>query len=389
MTASVRALSLTARRLLAPLGTAALIVGALPLGAQTPAGGVVAGVVRDADGQPIGGAEVTVEETGHQTYSNAEGAFRLPGIRAGTATLHVRRLGFRPSAVPIAVTDGGTIDVPLVVERVPQTLSPVVVEAGRPTYTGRMADFYRRRDLGLGGHFFTYEQIMKRNPMRVSDLFRTVPGLKVTTTPTGSVVTMRGRRCTPLIWLDGAPASAGYLDTDVFDPRTFEGIEIYMGASTVPAQLMWVDGMGSCGVIALWTKMPEPKGKKAKSISAEELAALVATLKVYTAEQVDQAVMPDTAEPANPRYPETQYRQGTEGRVLAEFVVDTTGLVEMNTFGVVSSSNPAFTDAVRSALRRAAYHPAVLKGVPVRQVVQQAFRFVLPEERASRRGSQL
>ena len=387
MTAPIRTLTLTVRRLLAPLGAAALLAAAPSLQAQAP-GAVVAGVVRDSGGQPIVGAEVTLEETGHRTYSNSEGGFRLPGIRAGTATLRVRRLGFRPATVPISVTEGGSIDVPVVVERVPQSLSPVVVEAGRHQYTGRMADFYRRRDLALGGHYFTYEQIVQRNPMRISDLFRTVPGIRVTNTGTGTVVTMRGRKCTPLVWLDGSPASAGYLDTDVFDPRTFEGIEIYMGSSTVPAQLMWVNGLGSCGVIALWTKMPEPTGRKSKSITAEELAALVATLKVYTAEQVDQAVMPDTAEPVNPRYPDALYRDGVEGRVLAEFVVDTTGLVELNTFGVVSSSHPAFTDAVRSALRRAAFHPAMLKGAPVRQVVQQAFRFVIPEERASRRGSQ-
>jgi TonB family protein len=203
-----------------------------------------------------------------------------------------------------------------------------------------------------------------------------------------NVVTMRGNRCTPLIWLDGTPASTGYLNPDYFEPLSFEGIEIYTGPASVPPQLMGVRGLGSCGVIALWTKLPEPRGKQGKTISPEELAALVASLQVYTADQVDVVAMPDTAEPVSPMYPDSLLRNGVEGSVLAEFVVDTTGLVESNTVGVVTSSHPLFTDAVRAALRRGEYRPAVLNGRAVRQLVQQPFRFVLPPTSRPRRESE-
>jgi TonB family protein len=61
--------------------------------------------------------------------------------------------------------------------------------------------------------------------------------------------------------------------------------------------------------------------------------------------------------------------------VVAEFVVDSAGRVEDGTVGIISSTAPLFTDAVRSALTTASYIPAVKGGHPVRQLVQQRFQF--------------
>jgi TonB family protein len=63
------------------------------------------------------------------------------------------------------------------------------------------------------------------------------------------------------------------------------------------------------------------------------------------------------------------------GTVLAEFVVDAEGKVEGDTFGVVSSSNPLFTAAVRAMIAKAVFTPALRAGKPVRQLVHQPFEF--------------
>jgi protein TonB len=65
------------------------------------------------------------------------------------------------------------------------------------------------------------------------------------------------------------------------------------------------------------------------------------------------------------------------GQVLAEFVVDTLGRVELDQFGVFWSTNPKVTQAVQRALPEWAYAPAKLKGKRVRQLVQQPFSFVV------------
>jgi TonB family protein len=77
-------------------------------------------------------------------------------------------------------------------------------------------------------------------------------------------------------------------------------------------------------------------------------------------------------------YPQALRAAGRGGVVVAEFVVGEGGGVEMENFGVVSSPDPLFTEAVREALRTAVYHPAIRKGEAVRQLVRQPFEFVAP-----------
>jgi outer membrane biosynthesis protein TonB len=49
--------------------------------------------------------------------------------------------------------------------------------------------------------------------------------------------------------------------------------------------------------------------------------------------------------------------------------------MEEGTFGIVSSTDPLLSDAVRKAIESASFQPAKLKGSTVRQVVQQPFSF--------------
>ncbi|WP_309672601.1 TonB family protein [Gemmatimonas sp.] len=86
------------------------------------------------------------------------------------------------------------------------------------------------------------------------------------------------------------------------------------------------------------------------------------------------AVLPGTAGPA---YPETLRAAGIEGQVLAQFVVDSAGLVELATFKVLDSQHPLFVAAVRRALSRIRYLPAEARGARVAQLVQQSFHFTV------------
>jgi TonB family protein len=64
-----------------------------------------------------------------------------------------------------------------------------------------------------------------------------------------------------------------------------------------------------------------------------------------------------------------------------EFVVDTAGHVEDETFGVVSSPHLLFSHAVYEAVAGATFSPARRQGRPVRQIVQMQFRFEPPNRR--------
>lgn len=79
----------------------------------------------------------------------------------------------------------------------------------------------------------------------------------------------------------------------------------------------------------------------------------------------------------SPRYPESLRASRTEGRVVVQFVVDTTGRVEPGTVRVVSSSDDRFAAAVRTALPSLRFAPARAGGGRVRQLVELPFEFAI------------
>jgi TonB family protein len=77
------------------------------------------------------------------------------------------------------------------------------------------------------------------------------------------------------------------------------------------------------------------------------------------------------------RYPADMRLANREGEVLAQFVVNREGVVELDTFKAIKSSDPAFSAAVRSALPSMRFSPARVGGAVVPQLVQQPFTFAL------------
>ena len=142
-------------------------------------------------------------------------------------------------------------------------------------------------------------------------------------------------------------------------------------------------------MIAIWSGLgrddERPRERARDNTSSAELAAMVESLKLYTADQVDVPARQDSTAPVRPLYPDSLYTARVEGGVVAEFVVDTTGRVALDAFGVVSSTHPLFTDAVRRALPEARFFPAQRGGRAVRQLVQQPFRFVIADSAAPHR----
>lgn len=78
---------------------------------------------------------------------------------------------------------------------------------------------------------------------------------------------------------------------------------------------------------------------------------------------------------AQPIYPTELRDAGTTGKVIAQFVVDTTGLAQESTFKVLESDHALFTAAVRAALPQMRFIPARVGGKKVRQLMQQPFTF--------------
>lgn len=97
-------------------------------------------------------------------------------------------------------------------------------------------------------------------------------------------------------------------------------------------------------------------------------------MSVLTEIEVDSAVRRDPAS-ATPQYPLELLEQNIEGSTFVLYIVDSTGLVDSSTIRIVRSTHPAFSRAVRAALPRMKFRPALLNGQAVRQLVQQPFSF--------------
>ena len=78
-----------------------------------------------------------------------------------------------------------------------------------------------------------------------------------------------------------------------------------------------------------------------------------------------------------PQYPDMLRSSGTEGQVIAQFIVNEKGRADRKSFKVVSSTHALFSDAVSRALPQMRFKPAKIAGKPVSQLVQQLFVFKL------------
>jgi len=217
-------------------------------------------VLDHSTGEPLYGAAVSLAEGPEGTpgvgtrVTNEDGLFSFRSVPAGTYTLTVTLLGYRTLSQPLRVSVARDLQVVLRLSVSPVALDPieVVVERRLP---GPLADFERRRERGFGT-YFTREDIESRAPRVLTDLLRTVPGLRVISTGQfgENAVRLRGN-CRPEIIVDGIRTSIDRDLDQVLPPMDVEAVEVYKGPQ-MPAEF----GGNSCGAIVVWTRVPPNTG---------------------------------------------------------------------------------------------------------------------------------
>ncbi|HEX5580643.1 MAG TPA: TonB family protein [Gemmatimonadaceae bacterium] len=114
-------------------------------------------------------------------------------------------------------------------------------------------------------------------------------------------------------------------------------------------------------------------GGKADGVVGAPPAPVVDASQTFFEFQVEKPVVQLSG--GSPAYPSMLQSQGVKGQVIAQFVVDTTGRVDVSTFKVLESSHDLFTAAVKRALPGMRFAPAEVGGRKVKQLVQQPFVF--------------
>ncbi len=214
--------------------------------------------------------------------SDDSGRFNLSITASGSFSLLIRRIGYDPAEVKLTAMPDTAI-------RVRMTAIAAVLPERRVTGSAAFVSldlrgFYRRmRDAERGinhGYFLTPEDLLLRNPVKVTDAVEQFPSLR--TRPSNveqtyskemgwrNLLVPRNMRiedrsgCILSVYLDGMriqPSSTrrnqnGELeDTQVnslVNPGSVAGIEVYPRAVGAPPEFPMLTS--TCGVVLIWTK---------------------------------------------------------------------------------------------------------------------------------------
>lgn len=220
---------------------------------------VLRGRVVNANGAPIQGARVDVVGTESHAQTNDQGEFALAELPSGTQTVTARQMGFSPVEQPVELSTRAAADVTLTMAVPAFTLPTIEVRAQQDQGLVKIG-FTERKSVGLGT-FLDAKQIMQRGPNMITDVMRTIPGLRVVPVGIGLddfiVVNNRASMITNSCvnwWVDGTPWTNVYPgDIDrLMPPSEVGAIEVYWGTET-PIQFQR-SGDQRCAVIVMWSK---------------------------------------------------------------------------------------------------------------------------------------
>ncbi len=255
------------------LGQASLLLTVFGLGVLTsplPAQSqTIRGRVMESQSiQPVEFAGVMLLDTTFTavagTATNAIGAFTLEVPGPGAYYVLTESLGYSSSIDGILeLGEGGSVTVEIYLKPKPIVLDSIKVAVARAQIFQHLdgAGFNQRMATGIG-HFISPEEIERRDPRYMVDLFRSAPGVRLIGGGGFSGTGLEfvngspgGATCSPQIYVDGIRVNAdtawGGLE-GVVDISQIAAVELYTRASNVPLQ--WVGTGSACGVALLWTR---------------------------------------------------------------------------------------------------------------------------------------
>ena len=217
--------------------------------------GAVAGQVTDsANGSPIAGATVSIEETRRSVVTDAGGRYRISGLAVGMHALRARYIGYRPATVTVILRGGEEATADFVLEKSAQELDQVVV-------TGTIVPT-EVKALPTPVSVIDESDIAIMRPHTVQELFRqAVPGAvgwNYSASPFNTPFSVRGASTltagTPSmkVFVDGVDAAANGFSA--VDPNSIARIEVIRGPQA--AAIYGSEAIG--GVIQIFTKRGDP-----------------------------------------------------------------------------------------------------------------------------------
>jgi hypothetical protein len=222
---------------------------------NVPGSATISGSVRGGDGRPLINAVVEVLGTQRSARTDANGAFRVVRIPAGTRTVEVRSIGFEPVLFSTDLATNASRDTTISITAQAQQLAKVDVKGAKalPSWMER-SGFDARKTQGMGA-FITQEEIGRHGFSDVTSILQGMRGIHIDFGGPFPVVAMVGgsARCDPNWFLDGIKWNGDYRQlSGITTPETIKGMEVYSNTGSVPPQF-YVPA-SNCGSIAIWTR---------------------------------------------------------------------------------------------------------------------------------------
>lgn len=251
-----------------------ILAGILIPNAAGAQGGSLSGrVLSDSSSLPLVGVEILFTAAERSVRTDARGAFRVSGLRAGRHPVLVRTPGYVAIADTVSISDGTELTKDYQLTATIAALDSVRVTASGGHFSARMRTFERRRAEGFG-RFITADELRKNEDRTLRAVLTRLGGLRfvIYESATFAGIARGGASVNPLAvpWDRNSPRGCWvqvYLDAiRIYSPlvvlpapniadyrvRDLEAVEFYPGFATTPAELGGANA--PCGTLVLWTR---------------------------------------------------------------------------------------------------------------------------------------
>ena len=229
------------------------------------------GVFDERTGDAIQGAEVRDLYSGTLALTSATGTVSLAFLPTGRTLVVIRKLGYLPRTLFVAISPSDTAALTLLLTPQPVTLPTVTTTDSADSHLPPvLREFERRRRIGLG-HFIDEAQLRAKDGHQMSTVLATLPGLSIRSgqvvgthgTSSGPVIMSAGRPCFATIYQDGAMIYQDFVqqrgratepppDFRRLDADQYAAVEYYASPAEYPP---WISPTNNaCGVLLLWSR---------------------------------------------------------------------------------------------------------------------------------------
>ena len=345
--------------------------------------GRVEGTVRAVGNRPLENARVVIVGTNFSTGTNAQGHYAFESVPAGRVEMRVAAPGFRSSNVSGLRTIAG------------QTV---------------IQDFKLESAVAFGVATGAFEDARINIPMPVLLRFQLIKA--TTTRTTDPAIQEIGAALKDLFRFSGYTLLSQAVVAVDYSPNAGGSTTQLLRAEGTSYQLtVSIEGINPDAVqlsVKLWA-LSAPRGGAAGQLFGTKVSvsfghtvvlgstqpagvtagtlilAVKPEVRQYRREPTDsiRTVYPVSAvdDPVQylngplPKYPDSLKVRSVSGRVTLRYIVGIDGKVEAPSIQVLTSTHPGFEQPSVEAIKGSLFRPALLKGVKVRQMVEQVVRF--------------